>query len=85
MLVIEINDPHDVLPRRHHVLEPFPTRLLLLTLLLDTPLFDSVHTVRPVHGLQYVRLVDKDASLVGCQRALLAWGPGPASPTARGG
>ena len=31
------------------------------------------------------RLVDKDAALVGCQRALLAWGPGPASPTARGG
>ena len=85
MLVIEINDPHDVLPRRHLVLKPFPTRLLLLTLLLDPPLFDSVHNIRPVHVHQFRGLVDKDAALVGCQRALLAWGPGPASPTAHGG
>ena len=40
--------------------ESLLTLPLLLTLLLDAPLFDSVHTVRPVHGQQYVRLVDKD-------------------------
>ena len=75
MLVIEINDPHDVLPRRHLIDESFLTLPLLLTLLLDAPLLDSVHGVLPVHGHQYVRLVDKDASLVGYQRALLAmWG-----------
>ena len=71
MLVIEINDPHDVLPRRHLVDESLLTLFLLLTLLLDAPLFDSVHTVQPVHGLQYGRLVDKDAAFVSSQRALL--------------
>ena len=68
MLVIEINDPHDVLPRRHRMLEPFLTRLLLLALLLDAVHFLEIETV---HVRQYVRLVDKDAAFVSSQRALL--------------
>ena len=52
MLVIEINDPHDVLPRRHLVHESFLTRLLLLTLLLDAPPFRlSTSSSRSMYAL----------------------------------
>ena len=83
MLVIEINDPHDVLPRRHLVNESLLTCFLFLALLLNAVHFLEIETV---HVRQYVRLVDKDAALVGCQRALLAmWGQVRRGPTARGG
>ena len=69
MLVIEIKDPHDVLPRRYLVNESLLTRFLLLALLLNAVHFLEIETV---HGRSCGRFVDKDPALIGRQRALLA-------------
>ena len=61
MLVIEIDDPHDVLPCRHRVLVSFLACPLLLTLLLNAVHFLEIETV---HGRPCGRLVDKDTALI---------------------
>ena len=72
MMVIEIDDPHDVLPRRHLIHESVLTLLFLLALLPNPPFFDcgphrSMYMDFNVYGL-WTRM--RRSSAVNC--ALLA-------------